>query len=654
MRFGIRILALILSAVLLTGCARKEPAAPVATTQSEPVDTTVPEPTEPSVPQQMTQEETDWAMAQLEYAALAAAFNLQQQLRSVEGYVFSDYAAFIGDMDGDGSPEMVYGPQSMTFRMDGGRRIQYEFSQTGYFYYRDREGGFYRRSVMGDTFIHDESQEIWYEEHLAEWYDQYLNGSWERAFDCTGERSTKPNPAGGEDIVLSSDMTAYVRGEKMTEAAYKAHLEQIGMTRLLTPIQDYTAVSFDACYRDSLLATLDSYLSGQFSAYTGAIAADIDNDGREETLYLIPELYRLWHNAAPASTPEQYYGSAVAYMDEYLPSLDYTAVLVADSDGSELTVQAYCVPAWLAGASHVYYENNCLWLDGLACYAPQAFDTLDGLEESRRQQVYNGLDQFLELCGYDALVFREADIGDMDGSELLCFCRKDGVYYIIVICFVRGQPAVVSTIDLNNTGVYLTQQEGKTWLLTYNQRMTTFGNVHRTEYTYEVKRFGTDYWSYNHDFAWVSYSNESQDATKVAEFFDKLNVFLLKIIVLYDPYQLAGSQWMPQEQADWGTVPQQQTPQQDESVLGFVRINDPGSWLNLRQGPGTNYAQVLIDPADPTSFVRQAQGAPVSVLQTIQTNDPVNPVWVKVRITYADREFIGYSSKNYIYIPSEE
>ena len=75
------------------------------------------------------------------------------------------------------------------------------------------------------------------------------------------------------------------------------------------------------------------------------------------------------------------------------------------------------------------------------------------------------------------------------------------------------------------------------------------------------------------------------------------------------------------------------------------------SWLHLRVGPGTNYDKVLTNPDDPNSFVRQALGSPVTILETVETDDPENPVWVKIRITYQDTEIVGYSSKTYIRIP---
>ena len=52
--------------------------------------------------------------------------------------------------------------------------------------------------------------------------------------------------------------------------------------------------------------------------------------------------------------------------------------------------------------------------------------------------------------------------------------------------------------------------------------------------------------------------------------------------------------------------------------------------------------------------LRQALGSPVTVLETVETGDSENPVWVKIRIRYHDREFIGDSSKTYIRMQNEE
>ena len=44
----------------------------------------------------------------------------------------------------------------------------------------------------------------------------------------------------------------------------------------------------------------------------------------------------------------------------------------------------------------------------------------------------------------------------------------------------------------------------------------------------------------------------------------------------------------------------------------------------------------------------------MTVLETVEAGDSENPVWVKIRIRYHDREFIGDSSKTYIRMQNEE
>ena len=90
--------------------------------------------------------------------------------------------------------------------------------------------------------------------------------------------------------------------------------------------------------------------------------------------------------------------------------------------------------------------------------------------------------------------------------------------------------------------------------------------------------------------------------------------------------------------------------QPSNEETGYVHLNDPGAWLNVRQGPGTQYPCVLSNPYDPMSFVMVANGAAVTVLESVTTTDWANPVWLKIRVTYGGKEYVGYSSKNFINI----
>lgn len=268
------------------------------------------------------------------------------------------------------------------------------------------------------------------------------------------------------------------------------------------------------------------------------------------------------------------------------------------------------------------------------------------------------LNTYIKVFGYSDCIIRTVDVSDIPGAEYLCLCQRDGVWYLLIFVFENGDPRPIYAMDLSSSAVYLVEQDGKQCLLTYSQ----YNSDNYTHYSYSLLRFGDTGASTLLANEYVGYYDTDADATAVAQFFEKLNVYLIKIIVIRDPYRLTGRMWLKQEETELGTVPAESASEQPEEtqpdtqapVMGFVQINDPSSWLNLREGPGTEYPQVLVDPNNPNSFVKQALGAPVTVLETVTTEDSVNPVWLKVRISYGDREIIGYSSKNYIRIPGEE
>lgn len=256
--------------------------------------------------------------------------------------------------------------------------------------------------------------------------------------------------------------------------------------------------------------------------------------------------------------------------------------------------------------------------------------------------------------GYSYPVLSQADIGDAPGYEYLCLCQKDGVWYLVVFVYEDYTPYCVLEQDLSHTAVYLVDVDGQQCLMLYSQQITTQsdGLVH-TDYSYEIQRFNASGQPVNVDAQQISYTDNDRDATHVASYLQTLNRYLIRIVVIRDPYRLTGREWLDESQVIHGSVPQQEQirpeePEPEKQTMGFVQIQDPSSWLNLRVGPGTQYAKVLLDSWNPNSFVRQAQGSPVTILETIETGDWENPVWVKVRISYSGREIVGYCSKRYI------
>ena len=260
----------------------------------------------------------------------------------------------------------------------------------------------------------------------------------------------------------------------------------------------------------------------------------------------------------------------------------------------------------------------------------------------------------LEIDGYTNIVIKHADLGSGQNDELLCLCQRDGVWYLIIYIIVDGAPVPKHNIPLSDKACYLTEYNGDTYLLTYIQNIVEDGSGTYHSYSYTLSGFDSDGNESIAEQGSTGYYDSTANAQQAAAFFEKLNKYLVKIIVLYDPYKLTGKSFMEQSDASFGQVPPEPEQEQDEKPeemqMGFVQINDPDSWLNLREGPGLSYECVRLDPNDPGSIVRQALGSPVTVMEEVESADGT---WLKVRITYQDRIIEGYSYKAYIRLVNE-
>lgn len=651
MKILVRITALILLLGMLSGCYAEKA---VNRVFDHEVDT--PE-TAPTLPTQleMPQEQLQAALARLEYAAICAAIAADNQAKWLDSYYFRNIDTYIGDYDGDGMEELVYGPYALSFDA-GTRGCAYYFSQSGYCMHTAKDGTLYLEQSMSGGYQHEQDGMLLDSGGESVWFEKWQNDMWKQAF--SEERAWDKEVIVDEEGMfvsfgktLSETHTAEIADTEVSLEEYEAHKKSLGLTEITTGPADFTQNRFDSVYSHHLLTQLDQYLSSYYNCRR--ITSDYDGDGYTETLFFVSRLGQPWLDRIDSGMYESSDGDRYYFQSGFDAEIPRTTVLVADLEGSELVVDALCTLQDLNIYEGMAIRRSAgfLWADEQPIYLPGGFAQADAGQ----------LIQYAETFGYTNGILKAVDVTDFDGPEFLCLCQKDGVWHILIFVFENGDPRPVYNGDLSSSAVYLVEHEGKQCLLTYTQRVyTTMGGQTRTDYSYDLIRISIDGWSQSLDYHAVSYSDEDTDATAVSQFFEKLNVYLVKIIVLRDPYQLKGHMWPTAGDIDYGTAPQEpqqsteEKPEGQEPVMGFVQINDPTSWLHLRVGPGTEYDRVLMDPNDPNSFVRQALGSPVTVLETIHTGDGENPTWVKIRITYAEQEIVGYSSKRYIRIPSEE
>ena len=656
-KVALRLVSLLLIAAVLTGCG-STPAEKTGPVQRETQPETAP-PAE-AVQTQMPEETLAQALTDIDMAVLCAAYaaNYRVELLTNPG-LFRHAQVVAADYNHDGFRDVLIGNTNhITYTLHPERKATFVFAQSSPTYYTDDTGTVYRYDGMGDGFdIEIDGKPAWVD-YLYGAYQKWENDRWVTDYSYDGQITYMAEDDGLREI--ENTVVAQINGKEGTKAELDAHLQQIGMKEFVTQPAAYTRYAYDRIYQDSLLESLDTYFSMHYNGYTRMLQQDIDADGEEEAVYILPDFEQTWYNNMEVNdTYTSIHEADIWFRYDFPEEYSHTGIVIADPNGDELEITAHCALQYFQAyeGMQIRMEGGNLWLDNTCIQLNGRFAGIPAGD------VPAELISYMSEYGYSGQFFRKVDVSDFDGDEYLCVCQKDGVWYVFIIVIMDGDPVVLYSTGLWDNGVYLTEYEGEQCLLTYYQAVYPMDDQMVTQYSYNIERINLNGGTKSLDYAYVNYTDQDQDATKVAEFFEELNGYLIRIIVVRDPYKLTGSMWMPQEEVEQGTAPQEtpaptetpDTPEEpeQEAVLGFVDIKNPASWLHLRVGPGTEYDKVLMDPADPDSYVRQAKGSPVTVLETIETEDPENPVWVKIRITYGDRELVGYSSKTYIRLLDE-
>ena len=234
----------------------------------------------------------------------------------------------------------------------------------------------------------------------------------------------------------------------------------------------------------------------------------------------------------------------------------------------------------------------------------------------------------------------------------MVFVCEKGDPMTILCAFINGRIITFYKQDLDLIGaVYLVKGDGQyLCLLGYYQDIVTISQESSNRYRYQVESFDSCYRSNVLSSETVILSYNETPTQEDKDFFRKLNEYLKEAEICVDSYELTGYSKMQADDSDF-------TPEESKKYLsisncstnknGTVKVN-ADSWLNFRKGPSVSYDKILLNPGDPQSFVKQSVGSSVSVIDTVNTTDPDNPVWVKIQIKYSDKTLIGYSAAGYI------
>lgn len=281
-------------------------------------------------------------------------------------------------------------------------------------------------------------------------------------------------------------------------------------------------------------------------------------------------------------------------------------------------------------------------------------------------------DAFVSMCnsyaaslvsqGYSEVYYHCVDISDADGEEtVFVYTDKLGKVNVRVVTFINGKIHYIYENSSELCATYLTEIDSVKYLIEYTQVLDTETDSYESSYFYKIYRFDGNYITVEHsrDDTVVKYGTVSSENE---EFFERFNAYIANALVLSDPYEITGYGSLSHSTgmtthggADGNTDTDNQQAYLNisncsTSKQGIVNVPET-THLNFRKGPAVSYPKILIDQTDDESFVRQLRGSSVTVIDTVNTGDEENPVWVKIQIKYNDLTLEGYSSQSWIDLP---
>ncbi len=612
----------------------------------------------------------DNALRKIEFSGIASLLETRNELYAIQNgkiHPESNYA-LIHDVNGDGFVDFMYGNGAYCFINDGIKREKNgDFQDDGtrrvtgtnhmdfnYYYYTDKDNNLYIQksniegtddknyncfTIYNDYFSYDgtDFSETLFSEKAKKYYSKE---------DIYDGPMTDYEP-------LKATFEYDISGKKVSEKEYNEHIKSIELKKVETKLNDFTINTFDKKYKDEIITKLHAFLREGYKyhstvGYEGCLEEDIDNDGETEYVYLTTHFHAPWAanytDRQPNLEQNQFFGGEG--ISEYTFESFLTAI-VCDEQDDKLVVSAHSINTLNGGYTNFNYSDNIFKIGNGIAFVPVNDSNYTYNYEFEDIATY--LTQF--YCSDIAL--KKIDLAPFPGDEILCIYKYEDNWVLSVLSMYKNMPHILFHTSLDTSAYFTIAIKGKWYLMNYLQCLTeTDGLGYEQSYSYCIFNFNDKGEKEIYDNAQVSYTDSDEKATEVSSFFNSFNAYAVMISPCYDPYKLTDIMWIQPDNTTFITNGAE-FDEPEDTTTGYVNIEDPDSWLHLRTGPGTNHPKVLTNSADPESYVKQAKGSPVTILETIETDDKENPVWVKIQIEYGMQTLIGYSSKKYIKLYNE-
>lgn len=413
---------------------------------------------------------------------------------------------------------------------------------------------------------------------------------------------------------------------------------------------------------EALISKYSEHLSSVFDDRFYKIVKDIDSDGEDETILIVQNFVSNWaQNLTTTGTDgilmEKFvegtedFGAVAFLFDEnangvvhHTFSLGQDVKIKIDAQGNINNTFIY----WEDGELIIKFVNNKDVLAKTYFFAPA-----DLCEKNDTPNQINDVamlyTKYLKKHKYNDVMFKYADICSADGNEIVFVC-DDGLSKHVTACAVYcGRVIDLYNRSNENDSIFIIENNGSQAVFCYSQSTMRVESSYAKCYEYYIYSFNECYNTCSESDVVIIRDN-SIPTKRDNAFFDKVNSCINVGTICVDDLGLIGYNVMNFADADY----YEETDKKylaisncNTSKKGNVKVNYD-SWLNFRKGPSLKNEKILMNENDPESFVKQMNGSVVTVIDTKNTGDKENPIWVKIQIKYENQELIGYSSCRYI------
>ncbi len=554
--------------------------------------------------------------------------------------------AFICDSDGDGrvelfaatTPKEIYGKNTV---------FAFETADTPAMSSTTHNGAageaFLKKATDGSAVL------VWgYHSNgtYNDTYERYTTNGWNIFATSSGDYTSS----------ASGEYTPYEQsyeGQITDYTSWKNKIDALGIEDYNEGYRKLYSNYFLCDNTEEIINNYKSHLDKTSNETLDFKKGDFDNDGKDEYTFTINNFAYPWvQNLTTGGTDGQLMQLSLGKITDF-----GTVFIYADVDEKGVLFNTFYTTDVIAQDT-----ANITVADNTLCIRSDKTETMFFcMPVENASYSYNGehFNNMVEVCknyeqkATDSLCTTvTCDVSDNDGSEFLLLSLKNNEpQKLTLYSLYCGRMIKIDEFNTDGIATLITRQNSQESILTYSQdeiNETHNGVTQRSSntYSYTLSRYDENYYPVilEEDTIFIDKTTSPNPSENLK--LEKLSLFLSECTTVCDPYELNGYTYANVDINDnYLYISNCST-----SKIGFVNITD--GWLNFREGAGTNYPKVLTHKYDNTSFVKQADNSPVTVLKIENTTDTQYPIWFKIQIKYQNNTLVGYSAQKYIKVPN--